>query len=76
MTVLCPSYQAFSCPHQLRRALSGMMTLVATANMVVNSELVREGIHGFGFFSVTPIGLACWRWASVTADRSALAGQR
>lgn len=39
--------------------ISGMMTLVATPpNMVVNSELVREGIHGFGFFSVTPIGLA------------------
>ena len=38
--------------------ISGMMTLVATPpNMVVNSELVREGIHGFGFFSVTPIGL-------------------
>ena len=37
--------------------ISGMMTLVATPpNMVVNSELVREGIHGFGFFSVTPIG--------------------
>ena len=30
--------------------ISGMMTLVATPpNMVVNSELVREGIHGFGF---------------------------
>lgn len=39
--------------------ISGMMTLVATPpNMVVNSELVREGIIGFGFFGVTPIGLA------------------
>lgn len=38
--------------------ISGMMTLVATPpNLVVNSELVREGLHGFGFFSVTPIGL-------------------
>ncbi|VTR48929.1 Citrate transporter [Serratia fonticola] len=38
--------------------ISGMMTLVATPpNMVVNSELVREGIDGFGFFGVTPIGL-------------------
>ncbi len=38
--------------------ISGMMTLVATPpNMVVNSELVREGINGFGFFGVTPIGL-------------------
>ena len=38
--------------------ISGMMTLVATPpNMVVNSELLREGIKGFGFFGVTPIGL-------------------
>lgn len=36
-----------------------MMTLVATPpNLVVNSELLREGYHGFSFFSVTPIGLA------------------
>ncbi|STU95703.1 transport protein [Klebsiella pneumoniae subsp. ozaenae] len=35
-----------------------MMTLVATPpNLVVNSELLREGLHGFSFFSVTPIGL-------------------
>lgn len=34
-----------------------MMTLVATPpNTVVNSELLREGYHGFSFFSVTPIG--------------------
>ncbi|HBW7229589.1 TPA: SLC13 family permease [Klebsiella pneumoniae] len=38
--------------------VSGMMTLVATPpNLVVNSELLREGLHGFSFFSVTPIGL-------------------
>ncbi len=38
--------------------MSGMMTLVATPpNMVVNSELVREGIEGFKFFSITPIGI-------------------
>ena len=38
--------------------ISGMMTLVATPpNLVVNSELLREGLHGFIFFSVTPIGL-------------------
>lgn len=38
--------------------ISGMMTLVATPpNLVVNSELVRNNIEGFGFFSVTPIGL-------------------
>ncbi|WP_058912765.1 SLC13 family permease [Entomohabitans teleogrylli] len=38
--------------------ISGMMTLVATPpNLVVSSELVREGLNGFSFFSVTPIGL-------------------
>lgn len=38
--------------------ISGMMTLVATPpNLVVNSQLLREGLHGFSFFSVTPIGL-------------------
>ncbi|EAP2788108.1 SLC13 family permease [Salmonella enterica] len=38
--------------------ISGMMTLVATPpNLVVNSELLREGLHGFSFFSVTPLGL-------------------
>lgn len=38
--------------------ISGMMTLVATPpNLVVNSELLREGLLGFSFFSVTPIGL-------------------
>jgi di/tricarboxylate transporter len=37
---------------------SGMLTLVATApNLVVNSELVRQGASGFRFFSFTPIGL-------------------
>ncbi|WP_429109466.1 SLC13 family permease [Aeromonas veronii] len=38
--------------------ISGMMTLVATPpNMVVNSELMRHGIHGFGFFDFTPMGV-------------------
>ena len=38
--------------------ISGMMTLVATPpNLVVNSELLREGLHVFGFVSVRPIGL-------------------
>lgn len=38
--------------------ISGMLTLVATApNVVVHSELVREGSTGFGFFSFTPFGL-------------------
>ncbi|RHW19816.1 SLC13 family permease [Pseudomonas jilinensis] len=38
--------------------ISGMLTLVATPpNMVVHSELVRNGLDGFSFFSFTPIGL-------------------
>lgn len=38
--------------------ISGMQTLVATPpNLVVNSELVRNGLDGFSFFSFTPIGL-------------------
>ncbi len=37
--------------------ISGMMTLVATPpNMVVNSELMRHDIQGFGFFGFTPMG--------------------
>lgn len=32
--------------------ISGMMTLVATPpNLVVNSELLREGLHGFNFLA-------------------------
>lgn len=38
--------------------ISGMMTLVATPpNLVVHSELLREGLEGFHFFSVTPLGV-------------------
>ncbi|MBL9000582.1 MAG: SLC13 family permease [Phycisphaerae bacterium] len=38
--------------------ISGMLTLVATApNLVVNSELVRQGHTGFSFFSLTPFGI-------------------
>ncbi|MGL4668829.1 MAG: SLC13 family permease [Saezia sp.] len=38
--------------------ISGMMTLVATPpNMVVSSELVRNGLDGFAFFDVTPVGV-------------------
>ena len=44
-------------PLSVAALTSGMLTLVATApNLVVNAELVRHGIDGFGFFSVTPIG--------------------
>ncbi len=39
--------------------ISGMLTLVATApNLVVHSELRRAGLDGFGFLSLTPVGLA------------------
>ena len=38
--------------------ISGMLTLVATPpNLVVSSELVRNGLDSFSFFSFTPIGL-------------------
>jgi di/tricarboxylate transporter len=38
--------------------MSGMLTLVGTPpNLVVNSELVRRGHQGFGFFDFTPMGL-------------------
>ena len=44
-------------PLSMGALISGMMTLVATApNLVVNSELERHGIAGFGFFSFTPFG--------------------
>ncbi len=38
--------------------ISGMMT-GGDAAQPVNSELLREGLHGFSFFSVTPIGRWC-----------------
>ncbi len=45
-------------PLSVAALISGMMTLVATApNLVVNSELVRQGAAGFHFFSFTPFGL-------------------
>jgi len=38
--------------------ISGMTTLVATApNLVVNSELIRQGEPGFRFFTFTPFGI-------------------
>ncbi|MEI7685745.1 MAG: SLC13 family permease [Planctomycetota bacterium] len=44
-------------PLSFAALISGMMTLVATApNLVVNSELVRNGSAGFNFFSFTPFG--------------------
>lgn len=45
-------------PLSFAALISGMMTLVATPpNLVINSELVRQGAEGFGFFSFTPFGL-------------------
>jgi len=45
-------------PLSMAALISGMMTLVATPpNLVVQSELVRRGFEGFGFFSFTPFGL-------------------
>ncbi|TVS01624.1 MAG: SLC13 family permease [Phycisphaerales bacterium] len=45
-------------PLSFAALISGMMTLVATApNLVVSSELVRQGFDGFGFFSITPFGI-------------------
>lgn len=45
-------------PLSVAALISGMLTLVATApNLVVNAELVRQGVEGFGFFSFTPFGV-------------------
>lgn len=45
-------------PMSFAALISGMLTLISTTpNLVVNSELVRQGADGFHFFSVTPYGL-------------------
>ncbi|RPJ33593.1 MAG: SLC13 family permease [Verrucomicrobiaceae bacterium] len=45
-------------PMSVAALISGMMTLVGTApNLVVNSELTRQGAGGFQFFSFTPFGV-------------------
>ncbi|GGE27341.1 Di-and tricarboxylate transporter [Gemmobacter megaterium] len=45
-------------PLSMAALISGMMTLVATApNLVVHSELMRQGHEGFGFFAFTPFGV-------------------
>jgi di/tricarboxylate transporter len=45
-------------PMSVAALISGMMTLVGTApNLVVNSELTRQGADGFQFFSFTPFGV-------------------
>ena len=62
--VLSVSMRMQISPSRLMRPLSfaglisGMMPLGATPpNLVVTSELLREGLEGFSFFSVTPLGL-------------------
>lgn len=38
--------------------ISGMLTLIATTpNLVIDAELRRHGLSGFGFFAPTPFGL-------------------
>ncbi len=45
-------------PLSMAALISGMMTLVATApNLVVSSELIRQGHEGLGFFAFTPFGV-------------------
>jgi di/tricarboxylate transporter len=45
-------------PLSMAALISGMMTLVATApNLVVSSELIRQGHEGFAFFAFTPFGV-------------------
>ena len=45
-------------PMSMAALISGMITLVGTTpNLVVNSELVRQGADGFHFFSMTPFGV-------------------
>ncbi len=45
-------------PLSFAALISGMMTLVATApNLVVSSELERQGYSGFAFFAFTPFGV-------------------
>jgi di/tricarboxylate transporter len=75
-------------PMSFAALISGMMTLVATApNLVVNAELVRQGEAGFGFFTVTPFGIAVLilgvlymlvarRWLPDHAEDEAAARQR
>ena len=45
-------------PMAFAALISGMLTLIATPpNLVVNGELMRDGLEVFSFFSFTPIGL-------------------
>lgn len=45
-------------PLSMAALISGMITLVATApNLVISSELQRQGFEGFSFFAITPFGV-------------------
>ncbi len=45
-------------PMAFAALVSGMLTLVATSpNLVINYELMQEGVEGFGFFAFTPFGI-------------------
>jgi di/tricarboxylate transporter len=56
-TGLSPSHLMM--PMSFAALISGMMTLISTApNLVVNSELMRQGEVGFSFFTITPFGLS------------------
>ncbi len=75
-------------PMSVAALISGMMTLVGTApNLVVNSELVRQGADGFHFFSLTPFGvpilalgilymLFARRWLSAGGGAASATSQR
>ena len=75
-------------PMSVAALISGMMTLVGTApNLVVNSELIRQGEEGFHFFSLTPFGvpilglgilymLFARRWLSSEAGSSGASSHR
>ena len=53
------SVQRLLMPMSYAALISGMLTLIATPpNIVVHYELREAGFEGFGFFSITPIGLA------------------
>lgn len=52
------SPRALMMPLSVAALISGMLTLIATApNLMVNAELARQGLEGFGFFGITPYGL-------------------
>ena len=75
-------------PLSIAALISGMMTLVATApNLVVNAELIRHGLQGFGFFAFTPFGvpillvamlylLVARRWLCAQTDPATAAASR